>query len=231
MQPSVLIAEDDPSYREVIALGLAEEGFRTLVAADGASALEVFRAGQPDLVLLDVMLPKLDGFEVCRRIRAWSLTPIIMLTARTSTVDVVVGLESGADDYVTKPFRFPELVARIRAALRRSAGGSQPTGIPAGTLLQIGSLTIDDQGHTVTRGEVPIALTATEFRLLLELALHAGKVLSRGQLLQRVWGYPFLGDGRLVDVHIRRLRAKIEPDPGHPALIVTVRGVGYKAEG
>jgi two-component system response regulator MtrA len=234
----VLIVEDDPSLGEVIRLGLEAEGFRTESASRGDEALRVFEAAGPDLVLLDVMLPGMDGFEVCRTIRHVSLVPIIMLTARTSTVDVVVGLESGADDYLTKPFQFPELIARIRAVVRRSqAAQSRATEEASGSgasvsgteVLELGSLVLYPAAYSVSRNGVDLRLTATEFRLLLELVRHRGQVLSRDQLLELVWGYTYLGDSRLVDVHIQRLRAKVEDDPADPVLIQTVRGVGYKA--
>jgi two-component system, OmpR family, response regulator MtrA len=246
MDELLLIVEDDPSLREVIRLGLEGEGFRVASADDGPSALIVFASRQPDLVLLDVMLPGLDGFAVCRELRKVSLAPIVMLTARSSTTDVVEGLEAGADDYVTKPFEFPELVARVRSALRRASVRTVPTNLtdptqavitPAGTgatpaaplSLTLGPLTIDPAGFTVQRYSQEIPLTVTEFRLLYELARHAGQVLTRDQLLELVWGYSYLGDSRLVDVHIQRLRAKIEDDPARPLLVLTVRGVGYRA--
>lgn len=231
MDESILIVEDDPSLREVTALALAAEGYRVEEAEDGPSGLAAVERGHPDLVLLDVMLPGLDGFEVCRRIRRTSLVPVIMLTARSSTVDIVVGLESGADDYVTKPFEPPELVARIRSVLRRTASReTEPGGGPLRPdRIRLGRLLIDVGAHVVTADGRDIALTATEFRLLVELARHRGHVLSRDQLLELVWGYTFLGDSRLVDVHIQRLRAKVEEDQAHPELILTVRGVGYKA--
>jgi two-component system response regulator MtrA len=237
----LLIVEDDPSLREVIRLGLESEGYRVVTAVDGPAALEIFASNQPDLVLLDIMLPGLDGFAVCRELRKTSLVPVVMLTARSSTVDVVVGLESGADDYVTKPFEFPELIARVRSVLRRTSVRSTPDGAveaeadkPGGRSapspsLTLGPLSIDPGAFSVRRGCEDIPLTVTEFRLLYELARHAGQALSRDQLLELVWGYSYLGDSRLVDVHVQRLRAKIEQDPAHPTLVLTVRGVGYRA--
>jgi two-component system, OmpR family, response regulator MtrA len=255
----LLIVEDDPSLREVIRLGLEGEGFRVTAAEDGPSALIAFASHPPDLVLLDVMLPGLDGFTVCRELRKISLAPIVMLTARASTADVVEGLEAGADDYVTKPFEFPELIARVRSVLRRAsvktltgadadliaggrpaASGSGPTTVDdrSGTgaapaappPLTLGPLTIDPGAYAVRRDLEEIPLTVTEFRLLYELARHAGQVLTRDQLLELVWGYSYLGDSRLVDVHVQRLRAKIEEDPAHPAMVLTVRGVGYRVD-
>jgi two-component system response regulator MtrA len=232
----LLIVEDDPSLREVIRLGLGEEGFRIATAEDGPSALLAFASQQPALVLLDVMLPGLDGFAVCRELRKVSLAPVIMLTARASTSDVVQGLEAGADDYVTKPFEFPELVARVRSVLRRtaatgpaSAGASGGAAPAAPAPVTLGPLTIDPGAFSVRRGSDEIPLTVTEFRLLYELTRHAGRALTRDQLLELVWGYSYLGDSRLVDVHVQRLRAKIEEDPANPLLILTVRGVGYRA--
>jgi two-component system response regulator MtrA len=240
----LLIVEDDPSLREVMRLGLEGEGFRAVTAEDGPSALLAFASQSPSLVLLDIMLPGLDGFSVCREIRKVSMVPILMLTARSSTSDVVEGLEAGADDYITKPFEFPELLARIRSALRRaSARGPVPaeTNEAAGVHvaaagaaspsdgLILGTLRIDPGSFTVCRGSIEIPLTVTEFRLLHELARHAGQVLTRERLLELVWGYTYLGDSRLVDVHIQRLRAKVEDDPARPALVLTVRGVGYRA--
>ncbi len=222
----ILLVEDDPSIREVVAMGLRAAGFEVATAADGEEGLARWRANRPDLVLLDVMLPRLDGLEVCRAIRREATTPIVMLTARGDTIDVVVGLESGADDYVRKPFEMPELVARVRAALRRRR--TEP-GQDEGAPLRLGPLQIDTAGRTVERDGTEIALTRTEFDLLTELARHPGQVFTRDALLDHVWGYGYLGDSRLVDVAIGRLRARVERDPAAPELILTVRGAGYKA--
>jgi two-component system response regulator MtrA len=222
----ILLIEDDPSIREVTAIGLGNAGFTVETAVDGQAGLERFAAEPFDLVLLDVMLPRVDGLEVAREIRRTSTVPIVMLTARSDTIDVVVGLEAGADDYVRKPFELPELVARVRSALRR-VGRHADDAAPE---LRLGPLRIDLAGRTVTRngsGEIP--LTRTEFDLLVELARHAGQVLTRDVLLDRIWGYDYLGDSRLVDVAVGRLRAKVEADPSAPELILTVRGAGYKA--
>jgi two-component system response regulator MtrA len=217
---TILIVEDDPSIREITKLGLQDAGFTVQTAADGEEALNRFRHDHPDLVVLDVMLPKRDGLDVCRTIRAESTVPVVMLTARGDAIDVVVGLESGADDYVTKPFEMPILVARIRAALRRAQQMD-----PAETVT-LGPVRIDVPGHSVTVNGEPVGLTPTEFRLLLELSRRPGQVFTREVLLERVWGYSYLGDSRLVDVAVQRLRAKLDPVD----LIHTVRGVGYKAE-
>ncbi len=223
MDATILLVEDDPSIREVTKRGLEEAGFSVQTAVDGEEALDRFAKQRPDAVVLDVMLPRKDGLEVCKQIRAGSATPVVMLTARSDTIDVVVGLESGADDYVTKPFAMPELVARVRAALRRAQHLE-----PAETVT-LGDVTIDVLGHAATRDGEELALTPTEFRLLLELARRPGQAFTREMLLERVWGYGYLGDSRLVDVAVQRLRAKVEADPSHPALIQTVRGVGYRA--
>jgi len=240
MAHRILLVEDDPSIRELTTLGLRAAGYEVTAAADGREGLERFERDRPDAVVLDIMLPILDGLAVCRAIRAQATTPIIMLTARTDTFDVVIGLEAGADDYVRKPFELPELLARLRAALRRvgepgtSAGGTSGAGItsPSGqdeALVRLGSIEIDEGGHAARRDGVEIPLTHTEFRLLLELARRPGQVFTRDLLLDRVWDYDYLGDSRLVDVAIQRLRAKIEDEPARPTLILTVRGLGYKA--
>jgi two-component system response regulator MtrA len=223
MDATILVVEDDASLREVTRLGLQRDGFTVLTAGDGREGLGLFRSRHPDLVLLDVMLPGLDGLEVCRAIRAESAVPVVMLTARSDTVDVVVGLESGADDYVVKPFDMAELVARVRAALRRA------TQLGPAEVVNLGPLRIDLAAHRVDREGDEVAVTPTEFRLLVELARRPGQVFTREMLLERVWGYGYLGDSRLVDVAVQRLRSKIELDPANPGLIVTVRGVGYRA--
>ncbi len=218
----VLVVDDDTALAEMLGIVLRGEGYEPMFCADGGAALDVFRATKPDLVLLDVMLPGLDGIEVCRRIRAESGVPIVMLTAKTDTVDVVIGLESGADDYVVKPFKPKELVARVRARLRR---GDEPTP----ETLKIGDLVIDVAGHSVRRGDEVISLTPLEFDLLAALARKPWQVFTREVLLEQVWGYRHAADTRLVNVHVQRLRSKIEHDPERPEIVVTVRGVGYKA--
>jgi DNA-binding response OmpR family regulator len=220
----VLLVEDDASIREVAAMGLKQAGFRVTTAVDGRDGLMRALHEPVDVVVLDVMLPLLDGFEVCREIRKQSRVPIVMLTARTDTVDVVVGLESGADDYLTKPFEMPELVARVRAVLRRSS--SQPEE----TTIAVGGLELDPASFVARKDGRELSLTATEFRLLMEMARRPGQVFTREVLLDRVWNYDYLGDSRLVDVAIQRLRAKVEDDPAHPSMITTVRGVGYRLE-
>jgi two-component system, OmpR family, response regulator MtrA len=221
----VLLVEDDASIREIASLGLEQAGFRVTATGDGRDALVRFRRQPFDLVVLDVMLPSLDGLEVCREIRRASQTPIVMLSARSELSDVVVGLELGADDYVTKPFELPELVARMKAVLRRSSPGQLADGAIA-----VADLEIDPGAFSVRRRGEEIALTATESRLLLELARRPKQVFTRELLLELVWNYDYLGDSRLVDVAVQRLRAKIEDDPKQPKLIRTVRGVGYRLD-
>lgn len=222
MKSRVLVVDDDTALAEMIGLVLKSEGFDPVFCADGDSAIGIFRSSAPDIVLLDLMLPGKDGTEVCRQIRAESGVPIIMLTAKSDTVDVVLGLESGADDYISKPFKPKELVARIRARLRR-------TDEPAPERLSIGDLEIDVTGHRVTRAGTAISLTPLEFDLLVALARKPWQVFSREVLLEKVWGYRHAADTRLVNVHVQRLRSKIEHDPEVPEIVLTVRGVGYKA--
>ncbi|MBN9606134.1 MAG: response regulator transcription factor [Actinomycetales bacterium] len=222
MSARILVVDDDPAIAEMIGIVLAGEDFEPSYAADGADALERFRADRPDLVLLDLMLPGVDGIEVCRRIRAESGVPIIMLTAKGEPTDVVHGLESGADDYIVKPFNPKELVARIRTRLRPSLPATADS-------LQIGDLEIDVPGHEVRRGSERLALTPLEFQLLVALAAKPQQVFTREMLLEQVWGYHYKADTRLVNVHVQRLRAKIEHDPDNPRIVQTVRGVGYRA--
>jgi two-component system, OmpR family, response regulator MtrA len=222
MKGRVLVVDDDTALAEMIGIVLRSEGFEPVFCEDGDSALATFRATQPDLVLLDLMLPGKDGNEVCRQIRGESGVPIVMLTAKSDTVDVVLGLESGADDYISKPFKPKELVARVRARLRRSDE-------PAPEHLTIGDVTIDVPGHRVARAGRPISLTPLEFDLLVALARKPWQVFTREVLLEKVWGYRHAADTRLVNVHVQRLRSKIENDPEAPEIVVTVRGVGYKA--
>ena len=210
--------------RRVLRLALEDEGYEVAEAATGSDGLRAMQSDPPDVVLLDLMLPDTDGFAVCRGIRRDSAVPVIMVTARTDSHDVVAGLEAGADDYVTKPLVAKELSARIRALLRRAQSSSEPTA----SRLVVGDLAIEVDEGTVRRGGELLPLTRTEFRLLIELARHEGRVCSREHLLERVWGYGYFGDSRLVDVHIRRLRTKLERDPANPRHVVTVRGLGYR---
>lgn len=225
MGTRILTVEDDERIRTAVKLALEDEGWDVEEAVDGEQALEAFTRHPADVVLIDIMLPGIDGFEVCRSIRRVSDVPIVMVTARVDTHDVVAGLEAGADDYLTKPFAPKELSARIRALLRRARSAN-----PASTHLQFDDLEIVPDEGIVTRGGEQVHLTKTEFRLLVELAASPGRVFSREVLLERVWGYGYFGDGRLVDVHIRRLRTKIEADPANPRHVVTVRGLGYKLQ-
>jgi DNA-binding response OmpR family regulator len=223
MVRTILVVDDEPVLRETLAEALNADGFRVVTAADGREALSRFREHQPDLVVLDLMLPELSGIEVCRIIRAESGVPIVMLTAKTSELDKVVGLELGADDYVTKPFSLRELSARIRALLRRT---EQLAEAPA-PLVELGALTVDLAGHRLLRDGERVPLKPKVFELLAYLLRHPGQVLTREQLLEHVWGYDYAGETRTVDVHIHWLRAAIEPDPADPAYLHTVRGVGY----
>jgi DNA-binding response OmpR family regulator len=224
MARTILVVDDEPTLRETLVEALAADGFRVVEAADGRAALERFRAEGPDLVLLDLMLPELSGIEVCRIIRAESAVPIVMLTARGSEVDKIVGLELGADDYVTKPFSLRELTARIRAIFRR-AEQSATAGGPS--VVDIGDVQVDLAGHRVLRDGREVPLKPKVFELLAFLARHPGQVMSRDQLLEQVWGYDYAGETRTVDVHVHWLRAAIEPDPANPQLVQTIRGVGY----
>ncbi|HSF37227.1 MAG TPA: MtrAB system response regulator MtrA [Nocardioides sp.] len=219
---SVLVVDDDASLAEMLSIVLRQEGFDSRIVGRGDVALDAFRDYRPDLVLLDLMLPGKDGIDVCKEIRAESGVPIVMLTAKGDTVDVVVGLESGADDYIVKPFKPKELIARVRARVRRN-DVTQDEG------LTIGDVSIDVAGHSVTRGDEPINLTPLEFDLLVCLARKPWQVFTREVLLEQVWGYRHSADTRLVNVHVQRLRSKVEHDPENPEVVVTVRGVGYKA--
>ena len=222
MKARILVVDDDEALSEMIGIVLRNDGFDPVFCADGAKALEVFQDNKPDLVLLDLMLPGMDGIEVCRLIRAESDVPIVMLTAKSDTSDVVRGLESGADDYVAKPFKPAELVARVRARLR-------PGDVKAPETLVVGEISIDVAGHSVRRAGEKISLTPLEFDLLVALARKPWQVFSRELLLEQVWGYRHAADTRLVNVHVQRLRSKIERDPEAPEVVLTVRGVGYKA--
>ena len=227
--PVVLLVEDEESYVEALQVGLKREGFRVEVARDGFEALDRFDVVRPDIVLLDVMLPRISGIDVCRQLRKRSQVPIIMVTAKSAEIDTVVGLEVGADDYVTKPYRIRELVARMRAVLRRNAREGAGPDVGPGAIV-VGDVTIDPDEHLVTvRGE-PMRLPLKEFELLHLLLANAGRVLPREVLIDRVWGSDYVGDTKTLDVHVKRLRSKIEDDPSAPTRIVTIRGLGYKYE-
>lgn len=221
MTPKILVVDDDPAISEMLTIVLDAEGFEAKPVTDGLEAIPAFHSYQPDLILLDLMLPGMSGVDICKEIRKESAVPIVMLTAKTDTVDVVLGLESGADDYITKPFKPKELVARIRARLRR-------TDEDPAEVLTIGDLKVDVPQHMVTRDGEEIALTPLEFDLLLEMARRPNQVHTREELLENVWGYRNASDTRLVNVHVQRLRSKIERDPENPEIVLTVRGVGYK---
>ena len=228
--PTVFVVEDEESFIEALEIGLKREGFKVHVARDGAEALSMFDGVKPDIVLLDVMLPKLSGTDVCRELRKKSQVPIIMVSAKGSEIDTVVGLEVGADDYIVKPYRLRELVARIRAALRRSSlTPSEIDEVGFGTV-RIGDISIDPEQHVVTvRGSVT-KLPLKEFELLYVLIANAGRVMTRETLIDRVWGTDYYGDTKTLDVHIKRLRSKIEADPANPSQVVIIRGLGYKYE-
>jgi len=230
----ILVVEDDQTLLNVLKYNFVKEGYDVLTAADGVQALDVARSNRPDLIVLDIMLPKLDGFEVCRILRREMTSPILMLTAKAGETDKVVGLELGADDYMTKPFSMREFLARIRAMLRRTemmkvAASSVKDLIPS--LIKEGEIEVDLARHTVSRSGTPIDLSPKEFDLLSFLIKNREQVFSRDQLLEKVWGYDYAGDTRTVDVHIRWLRQKIEVDPANPEHLLTVRGIGYKFEG
>ncbi len=227
---TVLIVEDDKNLLDTLQYNLKKEGYEVFTAAGGTTALEVARREKPDLIVLDVMLPEMSGFEVCRILRKEMAVPILMLTAKADEADKVVGLEIGADDYMTKPFGLRELLARVKAMLRR-AGMSQTSQQNVETVLRAGNIQVDTARHQAEKGSAKLELTPKEFDLLAFLAKNKGFVFSRDQLLEKVWGYDFAGDTRTVDVHVRWLREKIEDDPNEPVLLLTVRGVGYKLEG
>jgi two-component system, OmpR family, response regulator len=225
----ILIVEDDNNLLETIKYNLLKDGYEVLMAVDGGEALEIARKEKPDLIILDIMLPIIDGFEVCRILRKEMTVPIIMLTARADETDRIMGLDTGADDYMTKPFSIRELLARIRALLRR-AGTAELTLSGDKAIIKIGGIVIDLNRHRVSNNGVTVELTAKEYDLLVFLAQNESYVFSREQLLEKVWGYDFAGDTRTVDVHVRWLRQKIETDPANPKHLLTVRGTGYKIE-
>lgn len=226
--PTVLVVEDEASFVEALTIGLTREGFRVEVAVDGHEAIERFDDIDPDVVLLDVMLPQISGIDVCRRLRQRSSVPILMVTAKGSEIDTVVGLEVGADDYITKPYRIRELVARIRAVMRRRT--IMRAADVDSEAIEVGDVVLDPDEHTVAVAGEAIVMPLKEFELLHVLLANAGRVLPRETLIDRVWGSDYVGDTKTLDVHIKRLRSKIEPDPAHPTRIVTIRGLGYKFE-
>lgn len=233
--PTILVVEDEQSFVEALQIGLGREGFRIAVANDGVEALDQFQAVDPDLVLLDVLLPRASGIDVCRQIRSRSGVPIIMVTAKSSEIDTVVGLEVGANDYVTKPYRIRELVARIRAQLRRTSIDEaseveQPPDPGSPSAVRVGGVVLDPDEHRVTIDGANVSLPLKQFDVLHLLLANAGRVLTRETLIERVWGGDYFGDTKTLDVHIRRLRGKVEHDPANPSRIVTIRGLGYKYE-
>ena len=231
-EATVLVVEDEASFVEALTIGLRREGFDVVVATDGAQALDMFDEVQPDIVLLDVMLPKISGIDVCRQLRKKTQIPIIMVTAKGAEIDTVVGLEVGADDYVTKPYRLRELVARMRAVLRRAElnGVSVGAVVSAPGTVQVGDVSLDPEEHRVSVRNQELTLPLKEFELLHILLANAGRVLPRETLIDRVWGNDYVGDTKTLDVHVKRLRSKIEDDPAVPTRIVTIRGLGYKYE-
>lgn len=226
--PVVLVVEDEESFIEALQVGLKREGFRVEIARDGLQALDMYDIVHPDVILLDVMLPKLSGIDVCRQLRKKTTTPIIMVTAKGAEIDTVVGLEVGADDYVTKPYRLRELTARMRAVMRRAP--SERGGELSDLALSVGDVALDPEQHEVVIRGVSHSLPLKEFELLHLLLANAGRVLPRETLIDRVWGSDYVGDTKTLDVHIKRLRSKIEDDPGNPTKIITIRGLGYKYE-
>ncbi len=224
---SVLVVDDEPAFREGLRQALKREGFVVYLAADGEEALEVWRAHRPAIVLLDVMLPRMSGIDVCREIRAVDDTPVIMVSARNEEIDAVVALEVGADDYVAKPYRVRELIARMRTVLRRAAFRSAAPGVD-GSVLEVGDISLDKERHEVLIAGGAVQLPLKEFQLLALLMENAGIVVTRQTLIDRVWGYDYVGDTKTLDVHVKRLRAKVEPSPDNPERIVTIRGLGYK---
>ena len=227
-KPVILVVDDEESYRDALSIALDREGFSVITAADGAEALTAFDRDHPVLVLLDVMLPKMSGIDICREIRSRSSVPIIMVTAKNAEIDTVVGLEVGADDYITKPFSLRELVARVRALLRRAPIDSvRPTDVD---LIEVGAVRLDAARHEVFVNDELTPLTRKEFELLEFFLLNADRVLTRDQLIDRVWGSDYYGDTKTLDVHVKRLRAKIEAEPANPERLITVRGVGYRYE-
>lgn len=228
--PVVLLVEDEESFVDALLVGLTREGFKVEVARDGYEALERFDLVRPDLVLLDVMLPRISGIDVCRQLRKRTQVPIIMVTAKSSEIDTVVGLEVGADDYVTKPYRIRELVARMRAVLRRNARDQQAVPDLSMGSVVVGDVALDPEEHRVTLHGEPLGLPLKEFELLHLLMANAGRVLPREVLIDRVWGSDYVGDTKTLDVHVKRLRAKVEADPATPTRITTIRGLGYKFE-
>ena len=227
---TILLVEDEESFIDALTIGLKKEGFRVEVARDGMEALAKFDSARPDLVLLDVMLPKISGIDVCRQLRKKSQVPIIMVTAKGAEIDTVVGLEVGADDYITKPYRMRELVARMRAVLRRSSDESNNMGDLDGNAMEVGTIALDPDQHRVLVHGQEVTMPLKEFELLHILMANAGRVLPRETLIDRVWGTDYVGDTKTLDVHIKRLRSKVEDDPAAPTRIVTIRGLGYKFE-